>query len=99
MVKEHDRRLESVLKRARKINLKLNADKSRVCQRQVSYEDHLLMPEGIRSDPSRVQSIVDLPVLSDKAGLQRFLSMIGYVQKFIPNMLEIAQPLLTLLLK
>ena len=36
---------------------------------------------------------------TDKKGIQRFLGMVGYVGKFIPNLSEIAKPLRTLLQK
>ena len=40
---------------------------------------------------------LDIPAPTDKAGVQRFLGMVGYVHKFIPNMSESAKPLRTLL--
>lgn len=32
---------------------------------------------------------MDIPAPTDRAGVQRFLGMVGYVHKFIPNMSDI----------
>ena len=98
-VKEHNERLLAVLQRAREANLKLNPQKSKICQQQVNYVGHALTPEGITPNYERVQAIIDLPTPSDKAGVQRFLGMVGYVSKFIPQMAEITKPLRVVLQK
>ena len=46
-----------------------------------------------------MQAIADMPAPHDIPSLLRFPGMIRYVQRFIPNMSEIAQPLRILLTK
>ena len=41
-VKQHNERLERVLKRAREVDLRLNPKKSKICKSQVTYVGHLL---------------------------------------------------------
>ena len=94
---EHNKRLESVLKKARSVNLKFNAAKSKIAKTEVAYVGHVLTREGIKPDPMRIQAITDMPVPGDKPAVQRFLGMVGYVHKFIPHMSEIAKPLRVLL--
>ena len=45
---EHDTRLEKVLQRAQSRNLKLNKDKSRIKQKEISYIGHTLSEQGIK---------------------------------------------------
>ena len=94
---DHNQSLRTVLQRARHCNLKLNPDKSKICKTEVKYVGHLLTAQGVKPDPERVQAIVDMPDPVDKKGVQRFLGMVGYVHKFIPNMSDIAKPLRTIL--
>ena len=98
-IQEHNNRLETVLKRARKVNLKLNPEKSVICKTTVNYVGHTLTPEGVKPSASRIQAINEMVTPTDKKGIQRFLGMVGYVGKFIPNLSELAKPLRTLLKK
>ena len=95
----HDKRLEAVLERARETNLKLNPKKSKISQKEVNYVGHVLTKEGIKPNPDRVQAIKDMPEPKDKQAIQRFLGMMNYVAKFIPNLSEVAKPLRVLLSK
>ena len=98
-LEEHDKVLEDVLEKARKVNLKLNPKKSVICKRQVKYVGHVLSGEGIKPTDERIQAIVDMPTPTDKSAIQRFLGMIGYVGKFIPNLAQISKPLRLVLQK
>ena len=66
-----------------------------ICKERVKYVGHELSQDGLRPTEERIQAIVDLPTPTDKPALQRFLGMIGYVGKFIPNLAEIAKPVRT----
>ena len=98
-INEHNERLESVFKRAREVNLKFNPGKCKICKKEVNYVGHTLSEAGVRPTKERVQAILDMPPPTDKAGIQRFLGMVGYIGKFIPNLSDIAQPLRLLLTK
>ena len=94
---EHNARLRSALQRAREINLKLNAEKSQIFTSEVPYMGHLITHNGVKPDPSNVKAITEIRVPQDKKELQRFIGMINYLGKFIPNMSTINQPLRELL--
>ena len=98
-IQAHNVRLRNILERARSVNLKLNAEKMKLCQIEIPYVGHVLTQQGVKPDPGRLQMIIDMPAPCDKARVQRFLGMVGYVHKFIPNMSEIAKLLRTLLAK
>ena len=45
------------------------------------YIGHVLTPDGLKPDPSKVKAIVAMPTPSDKKALQRLLGMITYLAK------------------
>ncbi|MGH0159873.1 UNVERIFIED_CONTAM: hypothetical protein FKN15_038442 [Acipenser sinensis] len=57
--KEHNFRLRQVLERARQMNLKFNAVKSKIRIIEVKYLGHTLNQQGVKPDPSKVQAIAE----------------------------------------
>ena len=51
------------------------------------------------SDPEKVKAIKEMPLPTSKVELQRFLGMINYLGKFLPNLAEETSPLRLLLKK
>ena len=98
-INEHNTRLRSVLLKARQVNLKFNPKKSKICKTEVTYVGHRLTQEGVKPGIEHVKAITEMPTPTDKNAVQRFLGMIGYVGKFIPNLSETAKPLRILLNK
>lgn len=97
--KEHDDTLRQVLERARNYNLRFNKDKIQFKVSQVRYLGNILSPEGISADPDKVRAIVEMQHPSDKKDLLRFLGMLTYLSKFMPNFSSETQPLRALLKK
>lgn len=96
-LEEHDRNLKAVLDRAKEVGLRLNRNKCRFRQNQVSYVGHLMTDQGCKPDPEKVAAISELPVPEDAAAVHRFLGMLTYLGKFIDNLSEITAPLRELL--
>ena len=92
-VAEHDANLRKVLDRVREVNLKLNPDKCKFRLDQVAYVGHIFTSEGLKADPSKTTAINDMPIPTDVTSLQRFLGMVNYLSKYIPNLSDIAAPL------
>ena len=83
---QHDVRCRQVLDRCRERNLKLNKDKCRFRVSEVSYVGHVLSADGVKPDPLKVEAIRAMPPPGDREELQRFLGVVTYLSKFIPNM-------------
>ena len=96
---QHDVRRRQVLDRCRERNLKLNKDKCRFRVSEVSYVGHLLSADGVKPDPLKVEAIKAMPPPGDREELQRFLGVVTYLSKFIPNMSQKSDPLRQLLQK
>ncbi|XP_039462577.1 uncharacterized protein LOC120436178 [Oreochromis aureus] len=88
-IEEHDKNLKKVLERARQVNLKQNPKKCKFRLKEVSYVGHIFTDEGLKADPTKISAINEMPPPEDKTSLQRFLGMINYLGKFIPNLSEL----------
>ena len=82
---EHDKILHKVLTRARECGVKFNSKKIQFRVTQVKYLGHILSSDGIRPDAEKVNAIINMPSPADRKELQRFLGMITYLSKFVPD--------------
>ena len=91
--KDHDENLKNALQRARERNLKLNKEKVKLRMTEVPYIGHLLTSEGIKPDPKKVEAVQKMPQPTDVPSMKRFLGMVNYLSKFLPNLSTITEPL------
>ena len=96
---EHDNRLRKVLLKVRESGLKLNKNKCQFCKNSIVFLGHIISSEGIRVDPSKTDAVTKMSVPQSLTELQRFLGMVNYLSKFIPNLAEVTAPLRVLLKK
>ena len=73
--------------------LKLNIDKLKLRQMEVSFIGYVATSDGLRVDPAKVKAIRDMPAPTDKAGVQRLLGLVQYLSKFLPNLSDMIKPL------
>ena len=78
--------LEQVLARIEKSELKLNKTKCKFGLNEVKYVGHIFSSEGVRADPSKIEAIVDMPMPENASDVHRFLGMVTYLGKFLPNL-------------
>jgi len=90
---EHLAHLEEVMSRLRKAGLTVNPDKVSFAQGEISFLGHLVSSSGVCIDPARTQAIRDFPAPRDVKGVARFIGMVGFYRRFIPNIAELASPL------
>ena len=90
-VEEHDHRLQEVLKRACEVGLKLNKKKSKMRLTEVGYVGHTISHDGLKPSKEHIRAIVKMPTPQTKEEVQRFVAMIGYLQKFVPSLSDKTQ--------
>ncbi|XP_045124905.1 uncharacterized protein LOC123512544 [Portunus trituberculatus] len=86
-------RLEEVLQRLRKANLKLSPKKCFLFQLEVPFQGHVVSQEGVRTDPQKVAAVADWPVLSSVAEVRSYLGLCTYYRRFVPDFATVAAPL------
>ena len=95
----HDQTLRKVLNRIRANGLKLNKSKCVFSVPELTFLGHVISKDGIKVDPKKVEAVSNMALPTNKVELQRFLVMINYLGKFIPNLSEVTYPLRILLEK
>ena len=98
-MEQHDVRLRQVLDRCRERNLKLNRENCHFRVSAVHYVGHVLSADNVKPDPQKVEAIIAMPTPANREDLQRFLGVVTYLSKFIPNMSQKSAPLRQLLQK
>nr|XP_022904876.1 uncharacterized protein K02A2.6-like [Onthophagus taurus] len=94
---EHDMLMKKFLERARKYNVKFNADKVQYKISHVKYLGQIISGDGTKADPDQIRSILELQEPKNKKELLRVLGMFNYLIKYIPNLAEHATPLRNLI--
>ena len=94
---EHDERLLAVLERIKKIGLKLNKSKCKIKQRELKYLGFIFSKDGLKMDKDRLKGINDMPTPTSKEEIRRFMGMVNFVNRFIPNMSDLSAPMRELL--
>ena len=97
--KEHDDLLLELFKRIRDSGLKLNRQKCSFGVTQLIFLGHIVSSDGIKPDPKKVDAITEMSMPTTKQELQRFMGMVNYLGKFIPNLSDVTAPLRLLLQK
>ncbi|GBM02999.1 Retrovirus-related Pol polyprotein from transposon 17.6 [Araneus ventricosus] len=92
-LEENNETLEKVFKRCIEFNLKLSKEKSQICQTRVTFLDHTLSSDGIAVDKSKLEPILCMSKPEDRQSLHRYLGMINYSSKFLPNLSTLIAPL------
>ena len=60
---------------------------------------HVLSADGVKPDSKKVEAIIAMPTPANREDLQRFLGVVTYLPKFIPNMSQKSASLRQLLQK
>ncbi|XP_054259897.1 uncharacterized protein K02A2.6-like [Macrosteles quadrilineatus] len=94
---EHDHALEEVLGKLQNAGFTLNKGKCQFSQKSLTFLGHQLSRDGIKIDESKVEAITKLPPPTNIAGVQRFIGMVNFVGKYIPNKSQILKPITDLL--
>ena len=75
---EHLRRLDLVLTRLKKCNLKLSPEKCFFIQDKVPFLGHIVSENGVETDPSKIDKIRNWPTPTNADELRSFLGFCGY---------------------
>ncbi|KAJ8737429.1 hypothetical protein PYW08_000024 [Mythimna loreyi] len=85
--------LVRVLNKLKHANLTVNLDKCKFFRDRLKYLGYVVDSGGLRTDPEKVQAILQYPTPSNKKDVKRFLGTATWYRRFVPNFSTIAAPL------
>jgi len=97
--RQHDERLEAVLKRVLEAGVTLNLYKSVFSTKQVKFLGHVICSNGIEVDSDKVKAIADLPSPTNVQEVRMFLGMVNQLSKFSDHLVDKSKSIRELLLK
>src|SRR5688572_30227604 len=93
---QHLDRLEQVFQRLRGANLKLKPSKCQLLRRNVCFLGHIVTPDGVAMDPSKITDVVEWPVPQRLRDVRAFLGLCSYYRRFVKDFSTVAAPLFAL---
>ncbi|CAI2738545.1 unnamed protein product [Dicrocoelium dendriticum] len=94
---EHLRHLDALFQRLTQHGVTVNPDKCELGQSSIDFLGHRISASGIEALPDKIQALKDYPAPSSFKQLRRFLGLVNYYRRFIPNCASIVQPMTDLL--
>lgn len=96
---EHLDNLRRIFDRLRRANFRLNREKCRFAQDEVTYLGHTVNQTGLHTSPDKVEAISKFAAPRSRTELRRFLGMVSWYRRFIQDFSTTAEPLNRLLQK
>jgi len=82
---EHLQHLRILFNRLQEYGVVINPMKCIIGQSEIKFLGYLVTPKGTQPLPARVQTIQDFPLPKTAKELRRFLGMLNFYRRFIPE--------------
>jgi hypothetical protein len=86
---QHLERIDMILTRLHDNNLKLSPEKCHFFQGRVQFLGHVVSPDGIETDPFKIEKIRNWKTPTNADELRSFISFCGYYRRFFKNFSKI----------
>ena len=90
---EHAQHLEQLFQTLSDNGLAINKAKCVFGVPELDFLGHRITQKGILPLPNRIQALKDCGTPTDRAGLQRYLGMLNYYHRFLPQIASVLAPL------
>ncbi|XP_072395302.1 uncharacterized protein [Diabrotica undecimpunctata] len=93
----HIKILKMLFKRLKYANLTVNFEKCQFCRPSLKFLGFVVDQQGLRTDPAKVEAILEYPVPKTTTQIRRLIGLIGYYRRFLNNFASICTPISDLL--
>lgn len=91
--KEHLFRLRNIFTKIRESGIKLSPEKCNFFKTELRFLGHIITQDGVKTDPVKIEAVVNWPKPSTIHDLRSFLGFTNYYRKFIKSYAYLVQPL------
>lgn len=85
--------LQRFMEAVKKYNLTINREKSTFCQTTIKLLGYLIENNTVKPDPTRIKSLLELPVPSNGPSLKRAIGLFAHYAKWVQSFSEKIHPL------
>ena len=96
---DHKKHLENTKNKLGSYGLKLNPQECEFHKKELEFLGYVISGEGIRIDPGKIEAIVKMSNPENVQELRRFVGMVNFLGRHLPNLSTIMQPITQLLEK
>lgn len=93
IVQKHFGHLRQLFTKLEASGLTLSLKKCNLIRKSLSFIGHVISEGGVKTEPSKVEAVHNFPTPKNVKEVQRFLGLVGWYHRFIPNFSERAAPL------
>jgi hypothetical protein len=94
---DHCRHLRLVLQRLMDAGLTISPKKVQLFRQRIKFLGHIVEPGRVYPNPEKVRAIQNYPPLRNREEVRRFLGLVSFYRKFVPNASIHAKPLTDLM--
>ena len=91
--KEHNERLEEVLKKLKEKGLKLHKEKCCFNMIKVEFMSRVLSKDSVAPEESKIKAVASAREPKNASEVHSFLGLVNYCGRFIPDLATISEPL------
>ena len=73
--------------------MKLNKEKAELRKTEISFLGHLVMSDGLKINPEKVETVLKMPKPENVEGVRRFSGFVNYLSKFLPKLSDVLEPI------
>lgn len=89
--------LRELFHRLKGANFTINFEKCKFCRHSLEFLGFVVNANGLRTDPSKVQSILYYPFPKNTSQIRRLIGLIGYYRRFLKDFASVYSPISDLL--
>lgn len=85
--------LKKLFKCLKEANLTINFEKCNFCRPSLKFLGFVVDQNGLRTDPEKIQNILNYPVPTNSTQIRRLIGLVGYYRRFLKDFASVCSPI------